>query len=72
MIMADWHPFVTLRFPFLKIEYHMYTATYPKSISEKDKDRLARLFTEIEGSTPYNIGYPVAKDFDYSELYHFL
>ncbi|MEO1807975.1 MAG: histidine decarboxylase [Bacteroidota bacterium] len=50
----------------------MYTATYPKSISEKDQDRLAHLFSEIEGSTPYNIGYPVAKDFDYSELYHFL
>lgn len=42
------------------------------ALNEADQARLARLHTEVKAHTANFLGYPVSKDFDYTELLPFL
>ena len=43
-----------------------------KQLSEKDRQQLDQIYKEIQEHTDEFLGYPVSKDFDYSELMRFL
>jgi len=45
---------------------------YANALSEKDTQELDQLYANIQAKTATVLGYPVAMDFDYSELYRFL
>ena len=45
---------------------------YANALSEKDTQELDQLYALIQNKTATVLGYPVAMDFDYSELYRFL
>ena len=44
---------------------------YANALSEKDAQELDQLYTLIQTKTTTVLGYPVAMDFDYTELYRF-
>lgn len=46
--------------------------TLPKTLSELDNQRLLELEQYLENARDNFLGYPVSKDFDYSEINHFL
>lgn len=46
--------------------------TISKSLSEQDNQRLFELEQYLENARDNFLGYPVSKDFDYSEINHFL
>jgi histidine decarboxylase len=41
-------------------------------LSSGDRERLARLYERLQAATEVSLGYPSAKDFDYSEIERFL
>jgi histidine decarboxylase len=45
--------------------------TISKSLSEQDNQRLLELEQYLENVRDNFLGYPVSKDFDYSEINHF-